>query len=84
MYANRAQMLRDVMAADFFCYDLALYLDTHPCDKKALCLYAESANKAKMLRECYEKQFGPLTAQASKHDLCKWRWIEDPWPWQRQ
>jgi spore coat protein JB len=82
---QHGKMLMELMAADFTAIDLGLYLNTHPCDQRALSLYRNCALKAKMLRECYEKMYGPLT-HMSPHSTegCKWRWIEEPWPWEHK
>jgi spore coat protein JB len=79
---TRECLLKEIMALDFTLYDLALYLDTHPCDEKALCLFKELMEKVDPLRQKYEECFGPLT-MANAATECKWRWIENPWPWER-
>ncbi len=82
MDMDRDQLLKEVMAADFTAIDLNLYLDTHPCDQKTLAIYNNVVCKAKMLRDSYERLYGPLTPMATNMGG-KWRWIEDPWPWER-
>jgi spore coat protein JB len=72
-------MLKEVMAADFTAIDLHLYLNTHPYDKRAVMIFINSARKARMLRENYERTYGPLTADAST--TYPWPWIDNPWPW---
>ncbi|MCX7921569.1 MAG: spore coat protein CotJB [Clostridia bacterium] len=81
MDLNREKLLREVMAADFTVIDLQLYLDTHPCDQKALALYNSGVQQAKMLKENYERQYGPLTALWS-YSGYPWQWIQSPWPWE--
>lgn len=82
MDMNRDELIRQVMAADFTIIDLNLYLNTHPCDQRALVLYNNAVKNAKMLRENYERMFGPLTAFDS-YSPYPWRWIQDPWPWDK-
>lgn len=81
MDAGREQMLREVMAADFTLIDLNLYLNTHPCDQKALAQYNCGVQRAKMLRENYERMYGPLTPMSPSN--YPWQWINSPWPWER-
>ncbi len=76
------EALEQLMAADFFVIDLQLYLDTHPCDRQALSLYAKAVEKACVLREEYEKRFGPLTIPAAACNTQMWTWEQAPWPWQ--
>lgn len=81
MDANRERMLKEVMAADFTVYDLALYLDTHPTDQRALAIFNNAAHHARMLRCRYEQMYGPLTFQSAVGNT--WKWIESPWPWEK-
>ncbi len=55
-------------------------LDTHPDDRKALCLHKEYAKIVKDLEDKYQKVYGPLTI---KFPCNKWRWLEEPWPWEK-
>lgn len=78
----RQKMLDEVMAADFALVDLQLYLNTHPNDQRALCIYMNQAIRAKCLRCNFEKNFGPITATESRS--YPWPWIKSPWPWEWQ
>ncbi|NJD01364.1 MAG: spore coat protein CotJB [Ruminiclostridium sp.] len=78
----RQKMLDEVMAADFMLEDLELYLNTHPNDQRALCIYVNSVPKARWLRSNYERMYGPITATASYS--YPWPWINSPWPWEWQ
>ena len=75
----RQNLLRELMEVDFFLCDLALYLDTHPDDRKALCMHREYCKIVKELEDKYQKVYGPLTI---KYPCNKWRWLEEPWPWE--
>ena len=77
---RREEMMMQIRELDFAIVELGLYLDTHPDDQKALCLHREYAKKLKDLKDKYQKVYGPLT----NHYPCnKWRWLEEPWPWER-
>ncbi len=82
MDETRARMLREVMAADFTATDLNLYLNTHPYDQRALMIFINTAKRAKVLRENFERIYGPITAGAS--NSYPWPWIDNPWPWDAQ
>ena len=76
----RREMMEQIRCYDFAITELALYLDTHPEDEKALCLHRKYCKQAKELKDKYQKVYGPLTI----HYPCqKWRWLEEPWPWER-
>ena len=76
----RREMVNDIRELEFAITELALYLDTHPEDSKALCLHKKYCKECKELKDDYQKMFGPLTINFPCN---KWRWIERPWPWER-
>ena len=74
------EKLMKKMEYKFAIIELALYLDTHPTDNKALCLHRDYTRKYKELTDKYQKIYGPLTID---YPCNKWRWLEMPWPWER-
>ena len=76
----RREMLQEIRCLEFAINELALYLDTHPDDQKALCLHRKYCKEVKDLKDKYQKVFGPLTIN---YPCNKWRWLEEPWPWER-
>ena len=70
----------ELMALDFVCQELALYLDTHPDDKDAIKTWKSFSALAKEGRKRYVEMYGPVTrADTAKFDC--WVWPEGPWPW---
>ena len=78
--STREEMAMQIKAYQFAVTDIALYLDTHPEDERALCLHREYSRSLKDLRDKYQKAYGPLTIE---YPCNKWRWLEEPWPWER-
>lgn len=80
---KRSELLRRLAAEDFVLYEVALYLDAYPANKKALAYYDQHLKSAKALRAEYERAFGPLS-----HSACEggttWQWVEGPWPWEKE
>ena len=76
----RREMIQEIRCHEFAITELALYLDTHPEDEKALCLHRKYCKKLKDLKDKYQKVYGPLTIN---YPCNKWRWLEEPWPWER-
>ena len=76
----RQDMMKQIKCLNFAVVDIAEYLDTHPTDRKALCLHREYTNELKVLKDKYQKIFGPLDIY---YPCNKWRWLEEPWPWER-
>ena len=76
----RRKMMKEIKCLSFAIVDLAEYLDTHPEDKKALCLHREYTNQLEDVKDKYQRIFGPLTIY---YPCNKWRWLEEPWPWER-
>ena len=77
---ERREMMQEIRCCEFAITELALYLDTHPDDEKALCLHRKYCKQAKDLKDKYQKVYGPLTIN---YPCNKWRWLEEPWPWER-
>lgn len=73
----RREMMQQIRAYEFSINELALYLDTHPEDQKALCLYRKYCKEVKELKDKYQRVYGPLTIN---YPCNKWRWLEEPWP----
>jgi len=80
---SRESLLREIQAADFTIIELNLYLNTHPYDQQSITIYNNMVQRAKALRDTYERLYGPLTARFS-FSKCPWQWIESPWPWEWQ
>ena len=73
----RAEMMKQIKCLSFAVVDISEYLDTHPDDKKALCLHREYCNQLEEIKNKYQKVFGPLSIY---YPCNKWRWLEEPWP----
>ena len=73
---QRREMIMKIKELDFAIIELALYLDTHPNDKKALCLHRNYTKEVKDLKDKYQRVYGPLTIN---YPCNKWRWLEEPW-----
>ena len=76
----RREMIQEIRCCEFAITELALYLDTHPDDQKALCLHRKYCKQVKELKDKYQKVYGPLTIN---YHCNKLRWLEEPWPWER-
>ena len=77
---KRREMINRIKELNFSIIELSLYLDTHPCDRKAINMHNEYTKQVKDLKEKYEKMYGPLTIFYPSNE---WKWIEEPWPWER-
>ena len=80
---TKQERLYEVQKCNFAAYDLLLYLDTHPDDKKAFCLFQDMVAKYKKLKREYEKDYGSLEAYNSA-SMDKFDWLDSPWPWERE
>lgn len=77
------EILKNLTVLDFMAVDLQLYLDTHPDDNEALEKYNSIIKEADMLRSQYEKNYGPLFSFRSYNHGNKFKWINNPWPWEK-
>ena len=80
---SRATLMRQIQQHGFALVEANLYLDCHPYCKKAIEYFkCQKALYDKYVAE-YENNFGPLTAHAS-YDCEEWKWVKEPWPWERE
>lgn len=77
---TREKLMKKIKSYQFAVTDIGLYLDTHSEDERALCLHKRYSKELKELQDKYQKVYGPLTINFPCN---KWRWIEEPWPWER-
>ena len=78
-----ATPLGELMAIDFVCDELSLYLDTHKEDREAFEMYQSVLALSKEAHERYTEKCGPLL----KKDMLgmkKYAWLNDPWPWEKR
>lgn len=80
---NRKEMLYEVQKCGFAAYDMLLYLDTHPNDRRAFRMFKEVVEKYNRLKAKFEREHGPLDA-FSGADFSTFKWLEEPWPWQKE
>jgi len=76
---ERIEMMEKIQALNFGIIELALYLNTHPEDERALCMHREYAKKLKEVSDKYQRIYGPLSIY---YPCNKWRWLEEPWTWE--
>ena len=72
--------LRELMALDFVCNELALYLDTHADDTEAFATYQSMLKLYEEGRNTYASTYGPL----QRSDMAyapNFNWLGEPWPW---
>lgn len=78
---NANELLEQIRALMFTVNDLSLYLDTHPCDQRALSAHRQYSEQLQNLRNMYQAQYGPLTIYQPVNN---WEnWVNSPWPWER-
>lgn len=82
MMTSADNLMRAIQMYDFCLYDLNLFLDTHPNDKKALAKFNEIKWQRMKAVNTYTEKYGPITAiQNSSAD--NFYWVDGPWPWER-
>lgn len=74
---TQGELMSQIQSLAFAINDLALYLDTHIQDQKAIDLHNEYAKKYRRLYDEYERRYGPLSIYCPCES---WRWISSPWP----
>lgn len=78
---SKKSLLDQIRSYAFSVNDLSLYLDTHPCDQKALNAHKEYSEKLINLKNIYKAKYGSLTIYNPTDDWDEW--VNKPWPWER-
>ena len=73
--------MTELQALHFAIQELALYLDTHRCDREALELYRAYQNLYEQCRHKIQPKHGPMN-HLMADDCGDYRWLDDPWPWE--
>ncbi len=81
--SERTELLKVIQAHDFALNETALFLDTHPQNKKALLYYDKIRKLLAQVTVEYETKYGPLT-RMSATSTERWQWIDSPWPWEME
>ena len=76
---NCRELMCAIMEASFFATDLKLYLDTHPCDRRAMEMYREAVKQYKACKAAFEDSFWPLQASSAGKEG-EWDWLEGNFP----
>ena len=78
---QKEQMLRDIGIVSFALVDLALYLDTHPNDCKAMEYFNHYNRIYRQLVKEFSKNYYPLMLTGAESGK-EWRWGAAPLPWE--
>ncbi len=82
---KKSRMKRYIDALDFAIYEMILFLDTHPIDRKALAMFNEYKERRAFAIKEYEAAFGQYATRASDiNPNGRWEWINGPWPWENE
>jgi len=73
---------RKISAMRFACWELHLFLDTHPNNCDAARRLEEYRQRLARATKEYEEQFGPLCELST--ETSRWAWINGPWPWETE
>lgn len=74
---DKCKLLREISAVEFAAWELHMYMDTHPCDEKALEMKNKYVKRAGELRNEFEECYGPLNYREGSGTA----WVKNPWPW---
>jgi spore coat protein JB len=80
---NCDELFKKIHELEFAAVDLNLFLDTHPSNQQALMDYNRIAAELIQLKKMYEMQNGPLTNFGCSPSQYPWKWVDEPWPWER-
>lgn len=81
MTKDQHQLLKYISEVSFALTETAIFLDTHPCDQKALDYYQKVKKQRRDAMKEYSRKYGPLQTDQVECDKY-WTWVEQPWPWE--
>ena len=81
---DKNELMCEIMAVDFAITDIKLYLNTHPHDVDTIKLYNSLVKKRLTMIDSYQSMFGPIIAETYDKSEDYWRWIDNPWPWDKE
>lgn len=79
---DKQALLLQLQSARFALWELSIFLDTHPENRKAFQMMQEYQKKNDALTKKYEELYGPLTSDSGSEN--RWEWITEPWPWENE
>jgi len=79
---DRQRLLLEVQKYSFAMWDLNLYLNTHPTDRKVMMLFDQYRTSYKKAVNDYENKYGPLHVENTNTNSGYWAWNRSPWPWE--
>ena len=79
---SREALLNWIHMVSFATYDMALYLDTHPQDQKAMEYYQNYNHLRNQALEDFAQAFYPLTMDTVPSCARHWEWADSPLPWE--
>lgn len=81
----KGSLLQKINEISFAVNDIHLFLDTHPCNERAMAFFQEMNEKRNQLLHEYACSYGPLTINTADDNECNtWQWIEQPFPWEQE
>jgi spore coat protein JB len=78
---SRCELLLKIQALQMACIDLNLFLDTHPCDVRALHDFNCYSDQFCAAMKQYECKYGPLEGFGNSTSELPFSWRQSPWPW---
>ena len=81
MAEKQRHLLMQITECEFICIDINLYLDTHPCDERALSDYNCYSEQLRILKDLYTNTYGPIENFGNSVSLGSWKWNTNPFPW---
>ncbi len=79
---EQEMLKRRINALDFACWELHLFLDSHPENQDAAKKLEEYKKTTSVLMEEYESKYGML--KETSENCSRWQWVSGPWPWETE
>lgn len=80
--SDQQRMYLEFSIFAFAAHELNLYLDVYPNNSQMIQVFNDYRKKADMLKQEYEKKYGPINISSDSLLESPFTWVEESWPWE--
>ncbi len=82
--SEREQLMKNIQALTIEHINFVLYLDNYPDDQQAIEEFNTVLNQLNHATDEFESKYGPISPKSKYLQGAPWKWLESPWPWERE
>ncbi|MGI6324695.1 MAG: spore coat protein CotJB [Bacilli bacterium] len=82
--SNQNELMDHIQNLTTETINLNFQLDIFPDDEQTIQAFNDLNDRLKTAVNEYESKYGPLSLESPFLKGTPWKWLESPWPWERQ